>query len=321
MSRWLWWLGQISNGLGRSDEPLAHPRSSGRRRAAPRNGPTTRWTTSRPTPATRDSCQAVMSGGRHVSIRRSAQYVSGSASSSESTRSRMPPKPGSQVPASLTPNSRFAADSRRSPQTDPRPDDDDQADEQERAADRRQGGREDRDADGGAQQVPISPSRVLFGESDGASGTRPEPLADDERADIRPGTAEADRGDEQDAGLASLGSERDAVREHDAEDDQADGGEAEVADRPVRVRPDDRQERAGEHEPTDEQVGGRRATQRRRDHDRQARDLEGHEVMVAAGRRAGSTPPGRSRRSPPAGSSATASRPRMATARMPASAA
>ena len=36
----------------------------------------------------------------------------------------------------------------------------------------------------------------------------------------------------------------------------------------------------GEHEPTDEQVGGLGATQRDRDHDRQARDLEGDEVVA-----------------------------------------
>ena len=129
-------------------------------------------------------------------------------------------------------------------------------------------------------RLPISPSRVFAGESDGASGTVPKRLPTMKAPTSAPGAAKADRGHDQDTRLASLGGECDAVREHDAEDDQADRGDPEIADRPGRVGPNDREERAGQHEPTDEQIGGLGAAQRDRDHDRQARDLEGHDVVA-----------------------------------------
>src|SRR4051794_4516038 len=54
-------------------------------------------------------------------ITSSATYVSGRTTSSESTRSSRPPKPGSQAPASLAPAERLSNDSSRSPHTAPRP--------------------------------------------------------------------------------------------------------------------------------------------------------------------------------------------------------
>ena len=108
------------------------------------------------------------------------------------------------------------------------------------------------------------------------------------------------------------------MREHDAQDDQPDGGDAEVADGPSRVGPNDREERAGEDEAADEQVGGLGATERDRDHDRQARDLEGHEVVA---RQVGELAPldQGDRGDRPRGGSVSAGRPpKMATARIPA---
>src|SRR5262249_21561233 len=56
--------------------------------------------------------------GDHDQATRAA-YASGATTSSESTRSSSPPKPGSQAPVSFTPAERFSADSSRSPQTAP----------------------------------------------------------------------------------------------------------------------------------------------------------------------------------------------------------
>ena len=123
--------------------------------------------------------------GPPASAIRSAQYVSGSARSSESTRSRMPPNPGSQVPASLTPNSRLAADLRRSPQTDPSPTMTTRPRNSGRLPIDDRAGARTAMPDGGPQQASdqalraSSPARAT-----GRSGTVPKRLPDDERPDV-----------------------------------------------------------------------------------------------------------------------------------------
>ena len=107
-------------------------------------------------------------------------------------RSRMPPKPGSQRAASLTPASRFTADSNRSPHSAPMA-----TSTTMTSSDSGPNSGMSRPANGARptaapSTLPTTPSRVLVGESCGASGVRPNrrptmnaPMSDPAQATAR----------------------------------------------------------------------------------------------------------------------------------------
>ncbi len=199
--------------------------------------------------------------------------------SSESIRSRIPPNPGSQAPASLTPASRFAALSSRSPHSDPRGDERDQR-EHERPAERGHEGRhEPHEPDGGAQDVADHALARLVRRQAGRERRPPEPSPDDEGPHVGERAADGEREDERDPGVAMLHAERDAVRQHHADQHDADGRHPEVADRPPGVRADHRPGGPDEHEPADEPVRGPDPADRDRRDDHDVRDGHGDPVV------------------------------------------